>query len=139
MGNLEAAKSPGWLAANGITHIVSVSPQPAPTFPPAMFCLHLPVYDSFAALIAAHFDEACEFIGAALDSDGRVLVHCWKGVSRSATIVLAYVMRSQRLQYEAALITVRDRRPCIEPNPGFQTQLVRNYLHGGEDNSWVYN
>ena len=126
LGNLGAAESSAWRTANGISHILSVLPhQLASPIPSNIKYLQMKVRDSHSSLIAALFSESIQFIDEALKSGGRVLVHCWKGVSRSATIVIAYVMRSQRLQYEAALALVQARRACVEPNPGFQTQLVR--------------
>ena len=124
LGNLGAAESSAWRTANGISHILSVLPHQLSPVPSNIKRLQLRVRDSHASLIAGLFGESIQFIDEALKSGGRVLVHCWKGVSRSATIVIAYVMRSQRLQYEAALALVQARRACVEPNPGFQTQLV---------------
>lgn len=36
--------------------------------------------------------DCLDYIDAALQSGGRILVHCSQGVSRSATIVIAYIM-----------------------------------------------
>ena len=124
LGNSAASESHAWQTANGITHIVSVIPHRLPPAPSNIKRLQVRIRDSQQDLIAIHFDTAIEFIGAALNSDGRVLVHCWRGISRSATIMIAYIMRSRRLQYKAALAFVKAQRPCIDPNPGFQTQLV---------------
>ena len=124
LGNSAASESPAWQAAHGITHILSVIPHQLPAVSSNIERLQIKVRDSQMSLIAVHFDRAIEFIETALNSDGRVLVHCWRGVSRSATIVIAYIMRSRRLQYEAALTVVKGQRSCVDPNPGFQTQLV---------------
>lgn len=37
-----------------------------------------------------HLPNACQFIQAALDEGGKVLVHCVMGVSRSATVICAF-------------------------------------------------
>ena len=57
------------------------------------------------------------------DREPRVLVHCTQGISRSGAVVIAYVMRSLGLDYEAALSRVRARRAVVAPNPGFTDQL----------------
>ena len=124
LGNSAASESPAWQTSHGITHILSVIPHQLPPVPSNIEQLQVKVRDSQMSLIAVHFDRAIEFIETALNSDGRVLVHCWRGVSRSATIVIAYIMRTRRLQYDAALALVKGRRSCVDPNPGFQTQLV---------------
>lgn len=53
---------------------------------------------------------------------GKVLVHCTVGVSRSATLVLAYLMIRQNLTLVDAIKTVKDHRGVI-PNRGFLRQL----------------
>ena len=60
----------------------------------------------------------------ALKKNQRVLIHCRAGVSRSATLVIAYVMRHLRMTLREALIYVRSRRPIVCPNRGFLKKLV---------------
>ena len=54
---------------------------------------------------------------------GVVLVHCYHGKSRSATITTAYLMHKYKLGVEAALELVKSKRKCVNPNPGFMAQL----------------
>ena len=54
--------------------------------------LYIEVEDNNAANIGAHFDTAIAFISGCLESGGTVLVHCFAGVSRSASCVIAYLM-----------------------------------------------
>jgi len=51
-------------------------------------------------------------------------VHCREGVSRSATMVLAYVMWQQGLTFEVAFQNLRKVRPICNPNTGFTCQLL---------------
>ena len=69
--------------------------------------------------------ETGEFIRGAIEGGGQVLVHCFAGVSRSASVVIAYLMRYHNMTYSQACAHVRDRRPWINPNPGFVNQLKR--------------
>lgn len=55
---------------------------------------------------------------------GRVLVHCHVGVSRSATLVLAYLMLKQKLTLVEAIHVVKDNRGVV-PNRGFLRQLIQ--------------
>lgn len=48
-----------------------------------------------------------------------MLVHCYVGVSRSATIVIAYLMQMYNYSLQGALTFLTSRRPHINPNPGF--------------------
>jgi protein-tyrosine phosphatase len=54
---------------------------------------------------------------------GNVLVHCHAGVSRSATLVIAYLMQEKRLTFDEAFSYASKFRPVIFPNQGFQKQL----------------
>mmetsp|Transcript_24338 Transcript_24338/g.28021 ORF Transcript_24338/g.28021 Transcript_24338/m.28021 type:complete len:367 (-) Transcript_24338:254-1354(-) len=56
---------------------------------------------------------------------GSVLVHCQRGISRSATCVLFYLMRKAGMTLEEALKVCQRRRPQICPNPAFMEQLSR--------------
>lgn len=55
---------------------------------------------------------------------GRVLVHCTQGVSRSATIVAAYLMWRKRESAAKILRFIKNKRPQVDPNDGFLDQLV---------------
>lgn len=58
-------------------------------------------------------------------SGGHVLVHCQAGISRSATICLAYLIQSRRVRLEEAFDFVKQRRGVISPNFGFMGQLLQ--------------
>ncbi len=46
------------------------------------------------------------------------------GMSRSCTIVLAYLMKHEGMTLAKALIHTKERRPVVSPNPGFMKQLI---------------
>lgn len=71
-----------------------------------------------------HFATAYEVIekGRAY---GNVLVHCMAGVSRSASMVIAYIMRKQRKSYQEAFAIAKERRAKVNPNEGFVVQLLK--------------
>jgi dual specificity MAP kinase phosphatase len=70
------------------------------------------------------FDEAHAFIDEAFNKGTAVIVHCDAGVSRSATMIIAYLMRRKKLSPKDAFRHVRSRRPIISPNLGFAEQLI---------------
>ncbi|XP_034047652.1 dual specificity protein phosphatase 26-like isoform X2 [Thalassophryne amazonica] len=72
--------------------------------------------------MSVNFYPAADFIHKALTSGGKVLVHCTVGVSRSATLVLAYLMIRQNLTLVEAIRKVKDHRG-VTPNRGFLRQL----------------
>lgn len=69
--------------------------------------------------------ECLNFIFHSLDDQVNVLVHCNAGVSRSASVVIAYLILYQKLSFEDAFQAVKKTRPCIRPNDGFIVQLRR--------------
>ncbi|KAJ6538145.1 protein-tyrosine phosphatase-like protein [Mycena capillaripes] len=89
--------------------------------------MQIPVVDWPDTKIMAHFKEANAFIDAArVTAQAGVLVHCQLGVSRSATIVAAYLMTSHPPLHDdsAALAFLRSQRPIVQPNGGFLAQLA---------------
>jgi len=81
------------------------------------------VLDIPQARISAHFHECANFMDKAIGEGGRVIVHCYMGLSRSATIAIAYLMIKKQMSAEEALRTVRRHRE-IRPNDGFLRQLL---------------
>ena len=66
----------------------------------------------------------------------QVLVNCFAGVSRSATIVIAYLMYKNKWNVQDAITFVRSKRPIINPNYGFVAQLyqLQDKLHTLDEN-----
>ncbi|CAJ1069116.1 dual specificity protein phosphatase 2 [Xyrichtys novacula] len=113
------------LNAAGITAVLNVS-STCPNFYEGEFeYLRLTVEDSLAADIRACFSTAIAFIDSVKQSGGRVLVHCQAGISRSATICLAYLMHTQRVRLDEAFDFVKQRRQVISPNLAFMGQLLQ--------------
>ncbi|KAM9031196.1 dual specificity protein phosphatase 19 isoform 2-T2 [Sarcophilus harrisii] len=55
--------------------------------------------------------------------DGVVLVHCNAGVSRSAAIIIGFLMSTEKITFTSAFSLVKNARPAICPNSGFMEQL----------------
>jgi len=89
--------------------------------------MRIPVADAPSSDLHSHFPRAVSFITSALanDPDARILCHCYGGVSRSATIVVAYLMSTQKMSVDEALKFVRGKRQQVNPNLGFMAQLRR--------------
>jgi len=123
LGDVYAAHNTRELKKRNITHIVTCTVGVAPPFPENFEYMHLKILDCAGEKINEHFQETSEFITAAMSSGGKVLVHCIRGVSRSATIVCAYLMTSRNFNPQEAVAAVRERRPIARPNYGFMIQL----------------
>lgn len=82
------------------------------------------VDDTDKANIIEHFIPTADFISSALErNDGGVLVHCQAGVSRSTTLVAAYLMARHGMNAEQAIDRIRAARPQVDPSEFFRTQL----------------
>ncbi|KAJ8367301.1 hypothetical protein AAFF_G00321110 [Aldrovandia affinis] len=84
----------------------------------------LPATDSSKQNLRQYFEEVFEFIEEAHQSGQGVLVHCQAGVSRSATIVIAYLMKHTLMTMMDSYKYVRSRRPVVSPNLNFMGQLL---------------
>jgi protein-tyrosine phosphatase len=96
--------------------------------------LYLPLYDYPTENIYKYFDISYEFIKRHIDKGENVLLHCMAGVSRSATLVLNYLVRKNLTEnislkkcvdctVASCLKYIKLRRPIVNPNPGFYNQL----------------
>lgn len=79
--------------------------------------------DTATANLLEVLPEALAFIGEAKLRRVNILVHCTRGVSRSASVVIAYLMLSKGLGFDAARAQVAGKRSFIYPNLGFEVQL----------------
>ncbi|PIL24663.1 hypothetical protein GSI_12547 [Ganoderma sinense ZZ0214-1] len=115
------------LVAIGVTHIVSILER-RPKYPAALKkqlkTLHIPLQDGETADILQHFDTTTAFIKSALeDKRNTVLVHCAMGISRSATVVSAYLVATTSMQPHEAIEFVQSKREIVSPNLAFRRQL----------------
>lgn len=129
IGNLPSAQDASTRAQHGITHVLSVCTitelsAEATSFEVGGAHHHLiEIEDNEYDDLLIHLPSACSYIQGALDAGGRVLVHCVMGVSRSATVLVAFLMKTRGMGIAEALGHVRTRRPQVHPNYGFIKQL----------------
>ncbi|NXO00409.1 DUS16 phosphatase, partial [Rhinopomastus cyanomelas] len=110
---------------NDIGYVLNASNTcPKPDFIPESHFLRVPVNDSFCEKILPWLDKSVDFIEKAKASNGCVLVHCLAGISRSATIAIAYIMQRMDMSLDEAYRFVKEKRPTISPNFNFLGQLL---------------
>lgn len=128
IGDQDSAENRTDLALHRVTHILNAahsSRRGQPEIYKAMNITYMGIeaHDSCNFDMSVNFQAAADFIHRALSRGGKVLVHCHVGVSRSATLVLAYLMLKQNLTLVEAICAVKDNRGVI-PNRGFLRQLI---------------
>ncbi|NXM23995.1 DS13B phosphatase, partial [Oxyruncus cristatus] len=130
LGDAWAARSKTTLQSLNITHILNAADGPYSINTGAKYYEDLQIeyygveaFDDPSFDLSIFFYDAANFIGQALNSSGgKVFVHCAMGVSRSATLVLAFLMIHENMTLVDALKTVGAHRD-ICPNSGFLSQL----------------
>ncbi|KAJ7332239.1 hypothetical protein JRQ81_014419 [Phrynocephalus forsythii] len=110
------------LSRHNITHVIAIHDSAQPYIPGITY-LRIGLQDTPDANIKKHFKECIHFIHSCRLRGGSCLVHCLAGISRSTTIVVAYVMAVTQLSWHEALEAVKAVRPVANPNPGFRQQL----------------
>lgn len=95
--------------------------------------MRLPLEDDTSTNILPYMDTAVDRINEVITKrNGHVLVHCIAGVSRSATVVIGYLMKYKKMDLRTAFNYCYKLRPVIRPNNGFMLQLINyeNHLFG---------
>ncbi|KAL3125779.1 hypothetical protein niasHT_004229 [Heterodera trifolii] len=111
------------LKANGVQYILNVTKEVDNFFPTQFTYLKIWVSDEATTELLMHWQRTYDFIKEAKEKGAKVLVHCKKGISRSASTVIAYAMKAYGWGLDEALEYVKRKRDCITPNPGFMEQL----------------
>eukprot|EP01059_Diplonema_ambulator_P020949 TRINITY_DN348_c1_g2_i2.p1 TRINITY_DN348_c1_g2~~TRINITY_DN348_c1_g2_i2.p1 ORF type:complete len:280 (+),score=59.88 TRINITY_DN348_c1_g2_i2:85-840(+) len=125
LGGVRDTENPNLLREHGITHIVDLTPESNATHWKGISYLPVPVQDHSDQQITPHFNKIIAFIESAKQNNTAALVHCRLGISRSATAVIAYLMKMLCVPFVLARDIVRQCRPSINPNMGFITALTQ--------------
>lgn len=107
LGNATAARHIQFLKANQISFILTVDSFPIPAYvcsaSASLTNKYVHIADMARENLLEHFSECISFIEDALkDPEHGVLVHCFYGVSRSSSIVIAYLMKKYGISYQKA-------------------------------------
>ncbi|GME81423.1 unnamed protein product [Ambrosiozyma monospora] len=134
----------------GITHILTVMKQALPDHYKANYTtMQIPIDDSPNEVLFTYFKQSNDFISSALfgntfdelisDSEnkddalqqikrtkhqGKILIHCSAGQSRSASFLIAFLMKFYQMNYKTAKYAISRSKPDIQPNESFKSQLL---------------
>ena len=120
LGNIDAAFNKKKLKQIGIKKILTVMEAFGNHYSSNEF-IHksIDVEDNYQTNIIRYFKECFLFI----EGNDKIFVHCAAGMSRSPTIVIAYIMWKNKLSLNKAIKFVKEKRPLICPNDNFMNQL----------------
>lgn len=124
LGNLTAARNEALLKETGITYVINATAEASDQQYEGIECSRIRLEDHPNCNIGIHFDLIADKIEKLRQENQKIFVHCIAGVSRSATLVLAYLMKYKRMRLVDAHRLVKSKRPLIRPNMGFWAALV---------------
>ncbi|XP_058226485.1 dual specificity protein phosphatase PHS1 isoform X3 [Rhododendron vialii] len=142
IGGSLAARSVYTLRHLGITHILCLCSneigQSDSQYPDLFEYRNFSICDDEDTNISNIFEEAHDFIDHVEQTGGKVLVHCFEGRSRSATVVLAYLMLRKKLTLSEAWNKLKRVHRRAQPNDGFAKILLEldKKLHGKVSMEW---
>lgn len=137
VGDLASASNCEALKEQGITHILSIYNGSYEIFPEDFKYKIIHINDDIWINISDYFEESNQFIETALNqSNTKVMIHCQRGVSRSVTLLIAYLLWKQNQinkicvdeidnTIHSIIKEIKVHRPIADPNEGFITCLKK--------------
>eukprot|EP01064_Diplonema_japonicum_P018397 TRINITY_DN27082_c0_g1_i1.p1 TRINITY_DN27082_c0_g1~~TRINITY_DN27082_c0_g1_i1.p1 ORF type:complete len:162 (+),score=25.91 TRINITY_DN27082_c0_g1_i1:50-487(+) len=122
LGGAKASKDLEGMHAMGIQNIVNVAGK---QHHPGVFCYHrCYVDDQPEESLLPLLPSAVSFIHTSMCKNQKTLVHCRGGISRSPTVVIAYLMKHHNMSLQEAFDLTKSKR-YINPNKGFKSDLAQ--------------
>ena len=87
--------------------------------------INFEIKDKVEEKITGKLHEIVEIVEECKNEGEVVLVHCYKGISRAPTAVLAYLIKYCNMDFESAFSYLKRKVPKIDPNLGFLMKLSR--------------
>lgn len=126
VGGDAVARNRETLRQNGITHILNCVGNYCPEyFKSDLVYKTLWLKDSPTEDITSILYDVFDYFEDVREQGGRVFVHCCQGVSRSTSLVIAYLMWRKGQSFEDAFKLVKSARGIANPNVGFACQLMQ--------------
>ena len=133
LGNEDTARDKNILNQLNIRNILICAEGCEPFFPNEFKYKILYLDDAVDENLLSWLKEAFEFIDSSSDN---IYIHCVMGISRSPSIVIAYLMYKNKMKYIEAYDFVFNKRRVICLNSGFQEQL-RKFEKILEENNYI--
>ena len=122
LGSYGGAVDLDFLKNEKITKVISCLGEGSPSYndmPIQQKCIGFNDFPN--SNIIQYFKECLEFMDE--NPTDKIFVHCMCGVSRSSTIVIAYLMWKRKASLDETLEFVQNKRRFVSPNIGFINQL----------------
>lgn len=127
LGGEKVAANKELLQANHITHVLNCAGTICLEYFPEDFTYkYLSLVDGKAEDVMCLLYDVLDWIDATLTANPKhkIFIHCQQGVSRSSTMLIAYLMWTQKKPFNDVLLQVKSVRDICNPNQNFQCQLM---------------
>jgi len=126
LGSLRTTQNETVLRELGITRILTTGKglKVIDPLPKEIEQLIISVDDNPDQKLVPFFDQCTEWLDKCVEEGRQVLVHCFMGLSRSVTVVCAWLMKRRRMTFKEAITLIKKGRPAVNPNEGFRHQLI---------------
>jgi hypothetical protein len=119
-------KSKEWFNYIAPTHILNCAEELSPTYLDPKVVVHkIPLIDDVDEEAVHQILEGADILRKWISPTNHVVVHCKAGISRSATVILAWMILYNSFSYNEAFDRLREARNIIQPNP-FYTDILKN-------------
>jgi hypothetical protein len=141
LGSQTVSQDKAMLKQQGVTHILNCAGSICPIYHPDDFTYRtLYLLDGVREDITCMLYDIIEWMDNVITSNGKILVHCQQGVSRSSAMMIGYLMWKHGWGFERTHMYVKERRGVSSPNTGFICQLLElakrlSLARGGGDQS----
>ncbi len=119
LGTREHSEDLTFIQNENIKAVVCVMKDP-PILKEGINFLHISIEDLPSEKISDHFDNFIKFINDNIQKKNNIFVHCYMGISRSPSFIIAYLIKIKKMKYIDALNFVKSKRAQVEPNIGFE-------------------
>ena len=124
LGDIRCASNLKFLKLHKIKYILNVTDDIPFFFKNNFEYARIPIKDKPDVDVSVFFNHSSSYIENRI-RDGNIFIHCYAGISRSSSIVIAYLIIKKKYSYKDAYNLVKSKRPCIRPNKGFDYLLRR--------------
>ena len=123
LGSAFNAADYSWLKLNDIDIVINVSPGISNFYSDEFQYYNIDVEDLNQASMAPHFEAFYRLVTT--NPGKKIFVHCFAGKSRSASLVLYYLIKQYNWTLEYAINYLKERRPSININCTFIEEIER--------------
>jgi atypical dual specificity phosphatase len=118
-----SAREFDFLRENEITHILNCAEEEPMRYPKYVTAIHIPMTDDEDPLAYNQIIQGAQILAVWMNADANTIVHCKAGISRSVTVVLAWLIIYKNYTYKDAFKFLQTKRNFIYPNDFYRKLL----------------